>query len=162
MTTLEQLTQRFETSRPIFRLTVQSDGQRIDGNVVAPVYRYSPEPEEGNILDKLVCDMYDERFDTQEGRFVIDTFGIANRAMEKIRNDLALFVENNLDKKNPKQTKLYRFFRWEMPNTNEYNESMISLYKYLRSFSTPEMKTWNVQHKGNAIALMQAIMEKYG
>jgi hypothetical protein len=160
MRSLEELTKDFKVSRPIFRLTRERDGGKID--VSDPVYQYRPEPEQGNLLSELVCEHYREAFNIQRGEFSCDPYDIANRAMEEIRNSIPKFLEKNLEMKAPRQSKIYKWFAYEKPNDYYFNDVLVMVYKYLRSFSDSDMRANNLEHANNAVALLEAIMEKYG
>ena len=67
----------------------------------------------------------------------------------------------NLEMRNPRQSKIYRWFYRELPNDDDFNDGLCLLYKYMRSFSHSDMKADNIEHINNAIAVMEAIMEKY-
>jgi hypothetical protein len=157
---LEELTKDFKASRPIFRLTKERDGSKIE--VSEPVYQYRPTPEEGNLLSELVCEHYRESFSIQTGEFSCDPYDVANRAMEDIRSSIPKFLEKNLEMKAPRQSKIYKWFAYEKPNDYYFNDVLVMVYKYLRSFSDSDMKASNIEHIKNAVALLEAIMEKYG
>lgn len=161
MKRLEEIANTFETSRPVFRLTLERGGGTIDPNVGHPVHRYRPQPKSEDVLEEIVCGHFSESFDVGEGKFCIDPYKIANSAMEEIRNSMPRFLEKNLEMKNPRQSKIYKWFYRGLPNTYDFNESLCLLYKYMRSFSDSDMKASNLEHINNAIAVMEAIMEKY-
>lgn len=160
MKRLEEIAKTFETSRPIFRLTLERSDSTITANVSHPVHRYRPEPKTDDVLEALVCEHFSEHFDISRGEFTIDSYKIANNAMEEIRNSMSKFLEKNLEMKNPRQSKIYKWFYRGLPNTNDFNDSLCSMYKYMRSFSDEDMRASSTEHINNAIAVMEAIMEK--
>ena len=56
---------------------------------------------------------------------------------------------------------IYKWFYRGLPNTYDFNDAIVLLYKYMRSFSDENMRASNTEHLNNAIAVMEAIMEKY-
>lgn len=160
MRLLEEFAQTFTTSRPIFQLTADEDRRTISFNESRPVHKYVPEYDSDDVIQTIVAEHYKESFDVGSRTFVVDHYKIANEAMEEIRRHLAVFLERNLEMKNPRQSKLYKWFGYEMPNTYEFNGHLVSLYKYVRSFTDSEMRGSNVEHIKNAIAVMEAIKEK--
>lgn len=158
MKQLIDLTKDFKSSRPIFRLTKEEYGSRISAELFE---KYEPTPEEGNVLSELVCSHYNESFDSVGRQFVVNTEDIAHKAMSTIRHSMNKFLEKNLEMRNPRQSKAYRWYYRNLPNNSEFNDVMIMMYKYMRSFCNEDMKASNVEHINNAIALLEAIMEKY-
>lgn len=158
MKQLIDLTKDFKTSRPIFRLTKDEDGGRITAELQK---QYKPTPEEDNVLSELVCDNYNEAFDAKGCRFIINHNDIAIRAMSTIKNSMTKFLEKNLEMRNPRQSKIYRWYYRSLPNDVEFNDVMVMVYKYMRSFCDEDMKAANIEHINNTIALLEAIMEKY-
>lgn len=158
MKQLVDLTKDFKTSRAIFRLTKDEDGSRIMAELDE---QYEPTPEEDNVLSELVCSNYNEAFDSSKGRFTINQNDIANRAMSTIKNSMTKFLEKNLEMRNPRQSKIYKWYYRSLPNDNEFNDVMVMVYKYMRSFCGEDMKAVNMEHINNTVALLEAIMEKY-
>lgn len=161
MTKLVELTENFQISRPVFCLQLDTSGRSIRANTSHPKYMYRPEPITGDPLSELVCQNYRESFDVREGLFTIDKFEIANKAMRQIRDSISEFLEKNLEMRNPRQSKLYRWAYRNMPDNHEFNDVLVMVYKYLRSFSDSSMKASDPNHINNGIAILEAIMEKY-
>lgn len=161
MKRLKELTETFEVSRPIFKLTMERDGDTVSANVGNPIYKFRPTPIEGDCLSELVCSHYNESFFPGHGEFRIDKIHIASRALSEIRQSMSKFLENNLDMRNPRQSKIYRWFYRDLPDDNDFNDALCLLYKYMRSFCSSEMRSGDTEHTKNAIAVMEAIMEKY-
>lgn len=161
MTTLFDLMNDFSVSRPIFRLELSSSASYIEAETRNPVHQYTPTPIPGNLLSELVCENYNESFDPKRGCFTINKQEIASRTMEDIRNSIGKFIEKNLQMRNPRQSKLYRWTYRNMPTTVEVNDVLVMVYKYLRSFTDKNMKASDPNHVNNAIALLEAIMEKH-
>lgn len=164
MKQLVDLTKDFKASRAVFRLTKDEDNSSI---IFVKLHEhYEPTPEKGNILSELVCRHYDEIFDSHQGQFTINTEHIANRAMNTINNSMTKFLEKNLKMRNPRQSKIYKWYYRNLPSNNEFNNVMIMMYKYMRSFCDLNMKAINIEHINiehinNTVALLEAIMEKY-
>lgn len=161
MKKLRDLTQDFKVSRPVFRLQLSDNGGSIDSKRMGGIYTYKPTPIAGDVLSELVCSMYNDVFDLSRGSYQIDRNSITERALTEVRNSIAKFVENNSEMKSPRQSKLYRWAYRNMPRDNEFNDTLIMVYKYLRSFCSKDMRGNNVEHINNGLALLEAIMEKY-
>jgi len=161
MTKLLELTENFKMSRPVFCLQLDNGGRNIRANTSHPKHIYRPEPTAGDPLSELVCENYREHFDVKGGVFQIDRNEIAHRSMQQIRGNIAEFIEKNQEMRNPRQSKLYRWAYRNMPNHSELNDVLVMVYKYLRSFSNSDMKARDMNHVNNAIAILEAIMEKY-
>lgn len=162
MKQLLERTENFGTSRPVFRLTMDDDKRTISMNQRDPLEKYSPTPVEGDLLSELVCDYYTESFNIHQGEFAVDKYDVAQQAMNKIYNMLPSFLEKNMELKNPRQSKLYRWYYRSQPKQHEdYNDGIVMLYKYIRSFADDDMKASDTKHIKNAIAVMEAIMESY-
>lgn len=161
MKRLKDLTEGFEVSRPIFKLTMARDGDTVSANMSNPIHKFTPTPIEGDCLSELVCSHHNESFNMMDEKFILDNHQIANRALSTIRHSMTKFLENNLDMRNPRQSKVYRWFYRDLPDNNDFNDALCLLYKYMRSFCSSEMRSGNPEHTKNAIAVMEAIMEKY-
>lgn len=165
MKQLLELTENFDVSRPVFRLTMDGDRVRITPNVSHPVYRYRP-VSDGSVLSDLVVSHYRESFHIREGRFNISKQDIALAAMYDIRSSFTKFLEKNLDMRNPRQSKVYRWFYRNLPRGSEFNDTLVMVYKYIRSFCDNDMvelvkSDASKAHVHNTVALLEAIMEKY-
>lgn len=157
---LRQYTVDFKVSRPIFKLEITKDS--IEGNKHIPIYQYVPKPIDGDVLSELVCSNYRELFDEESKTFKINVDEIISNSMQDLKSKITQFVEVSLDMKSPRSSKLYKWVAYSMPNTESHNEVLIMIYKYLLSFcSHSTMKTYDKKHKENALALLEAIMEKY-
>ena len=156
-----EITQKFKTSRPVFRLTLERGDRTISANTDHPVYRYRPEPEEGNVISELACSNFTESFSIGMSAFTIDAFSIAERTMQDIRSSMVKFLEVNLEMRSPKQSKIYRWYYRNLPNNSDFNDALVMLYKYMRSFCNEDMRSSSTEHINNTIALLEAIMGKY-
>ncbi len=163
MKKLRDLTENFKVSRPVFRLQISDSGGSIDCRRMGGVYNYKPTPVPGDLLSELVCSKYSEQFDLQRGSYRIDRDQIVSSSLSEIRSSIAKFIEKNSEMKSPRQSKLYRWAYRNMPSSGhqEFNDTLIMVYKYLRSFCNNDMRGNNVEHINNGLALLEAIMEKY-
>lgn len=162
MRELLELTEDFQVSRPIFRLTLERDGASIDANVRHPIERYSPVAEHGNLLSELVCSQYQESFNITNGEFEVDKERIADNAMDIIRHAMCKFLDKNLDMRSPGQSKIYRWYYRNLPTDMEFNNALVLVYKYMRTYCGSDMKMYgNPEQRINIIALLTAIMEKH-
>lgn len=163
MKELRELTEALQTSRPIFKLTLRSN-QEIDTEV-APEALYRPKPIEGNILSEMICSEYRESFDLESGKFTIDKIKVANDVMHDIRQAMSQFLEHNLTMKKPKQSKIWHWYRHNLPTDDDFNDVLVMLYKYMRTFCDSNMIAFttaeDIGHTDNTIALLEAIMEKF-
>lgn len=166
MEELKEIIDSLSVSRPILMAELSSPANfRID--VHEPVYKFKVESIEGNTeIKNLIIQKYDESFDFRSGTFSIDKNKIYNECRYTIRHSVAKFVANNLKTKAPTQTKLYRWAKYDLPDTTHFDEIVLSLYKYLCSFCdnyTMKVHAFDGQkHAENAIALIMALQEKYG
>ena len=159
MTKLLELTKDFKVSRPVFHLQLSGDNIYITTKQDS-AYQYKPKPS-ADPLSQLVCACYGETFDSRVGEYYIIKEDIAKRAMREIRGSVTKFIESNVGMRNPRQSKLYRWAYRNMPADSEFNDTLVMVYKYIRSFTNLDMKSNNVDHINNAIALLEAIMRKH-
>lgn len=160
MKQLLELTREFGVSRPIFKLTNDDSRDGIRARI-SEEHKYRPTPEEGNILSELVCAEYEENFFMSDKQFQVDPSHVAHRAMRVIKDAMTDFLDKNLEMRNPRQSKVYRWYYRSLPNDNDFNDILVMVYKYMRTFCDADMKASNIEHIKNTVALMEAIMEKY-
>lgn len=161
MKELITIAETFDKSRPIFRLTIGREGDTINANISRPIHKYIPKVEAGNVLSELVCEHYRESFNTNYLQFQVDEYDIAKNAMNHIRSCMATFLEKNLGMKNPRQSKVYRWYYRNLPHDESFNNTLVMVYKYMRSFCDSDMHATDTKHVDNTVALLEAIMEKY-
>lgn len=161
MKSLYKYTESFQPSRPLFELEV--DSRNINANKYKPLVTFPVTPLQDDYLSQVVCTKFIEEWDNKTFTFKINRDNIVQSAMIEIRSKLALFVEANLDMRNPKQSKLYKWVRYSMPDAEWFNEIVLMLFKYLRSFCAySSMKSYNAPaHTQNGLLILQATMEKY-
>lgn len=161
MRELLKIVESFSVSRPIFKVSKDRHGN-LDIDLM-PEMRYRPTPDDENPLSELTCTQYKEYFSTKEGKFKYDKNAIAQTTMSMIRSSMSRFLERNLEMKSPRQSKIYRWYYRNLPDSNEFNDTLVMVYKYLRTFCNKDMKSTGdkVEHINNAIALLDAIMVKY-
>lgn len=153
----------YSVSRPIFKLIIDTESNSITVPYGTPEHEYRPKPVSGDLVSELMASYYSEQFDWFGKEFRVDVYQIAESCMHDIRDFIIGFVEINVEAKNPRQTKIYRFYRHNMPKTEEFNEVMILVWEHIKSFML-EDKTASesdLKRTKNCIALLQAIMEKY-
>lgn len=161
MRELLELTKEFKTSRPVFLLRKSNRDDMVTTELNYPVYRYRPVADESNILSVLVVSHFSEDFKLHKGEFVIDKKDIATKAMYEIRSCMCKFLEKNLKMRNARQSKIYRWYYRNMPSNDAFNDVLVMVYKYMRSFSDSDMIANDINNLNNAIALLGAIMEKH-
>ena len=161
MTELNEIAKAYQVSRPIFRLTKGRRDSSISANTGDPVYKFRPVPQEGDVLSELVAEHFRENFYPDIGVFSMDPDEIVKGAMNDIRNSMSTFLEKNLDMRSPTQSKVYRWYYRSMPNNTYFNDVLVKVYKYMRTFTDSSMKGHDEKHVTNTIALLGAIMEKY-
>ncbi len=161
MKELIRIAETFGKSRPVFKLTMAKDEDTINANISRPIYKYMPKAEQGNILSELVTDHYREQFNRDSLQFQVDEYEIAKNAMSEIRNSFPKFLEKHLGMKSPGQSKIYRWFDRSLPHDDYFNDNLVLVYKYIRSFCDVDMHSTDTKHIENTLALLKAIMEKY-
>ena len=164
MTEILEAVKDFTVSRPVFRIKPSHRDNSLSVSVSDPIYKYRPEPVKGDIISELACAAYRENFSSHYGEFTCDTDSIADACMREIRASMANFLEKNLPMKSPTQSKLYRWTARELPKNSYFNDKLVSLYKYMRTFCDDGMsanKDADQKHVDNTIAILGAIMEKY-
>ena len=165
MTELLALTKRLSISRPVFNIVMSRNNQSINADTYSPVYKYRPEAQEDEILYQLIVKSYRENFSVAAQRFIINEEEIAGRAMGSIRSSVCSFLEKNLEMKNPKQSKVWRWAYRNMPVTREFEDTLVMVYKYMRTICNDSMRV-NIVHQKedhvkNVIAILAALQEKY-
>lgn len=164
MTELLSRTANLGTSRPIFELQLRDNGS-ISINENYPVHKFTVESKDGEILQELVASHYREQFNKLSGTFYVDKEGVARSCMNSIRDTMSLFLEKNLNMRSPKQSKIYRWTYRAMPHTREFEDVLVMVYKYMRTFCNSSMIAYTEnkeEHVKNTIALLEALQEKYG
>lgn len=161
MNKLLEYTKDFKVSRPVFRLQLSPNSSTIDSRRMTKGYDYKPTPIAGDYLSELVCSKYSEHFDVQRGSYRFNRDEIVKSAMLEIRSSIGKFIEKNSEMKSPRQSKLYRWAYRNMPYSSDFDDTLIMVYKYLRSFCSSDMRGNNTAHINNGLALLEAIMEKY-
>lgn len=161
MKKLREYTLDFKVSRPIFDLQISTNGDTVSVQHVGDPYNAKKDPVSGDFLSELVSESYSESFDIKKGSYYMNRDDITKRAMHIIRNRISCFVEKNLEMRNPRLSKLYRWTYRCMPTNDEFNDILIMLYGYFRSFTDSSMRGYNPEHIKNGIAILEAIMEKY-
>jgi hypothetical protein len=154
------LTQQLKTSKPLFNLIISNDETRLMPQI-APEAKYFPSFEQESPLTELIYSRYKEHFSIHNG-FSIDRGLIAKECMSDIRNSIATFLDKNLSMRSPTQSKVYRWAYRNMPHNEEYNDILVELYKYMRTYCNSEMKANlnSTEHVKTTIALLEAMMEK--
>lgn len=162
MKQLLELTRSFETSAPVFKLIVDNDYSRVSVYPDLPISKFTTK-ESDDPIQALVNGAYREHFEVGTGSFRVIREDIAANAGIKIRQSLSLFVVNNSKMQKPQQSKLFKWISKEWPRTEYFDGVAIAIYRYLVSFCGPNMRMVedNQKHVDNAMALLEATMEKY-
>jgi hypothetical protein len=132
-----------------------------------PIYRYRPEFIEGDILSKIVCKAYNENFNAERGCFGLNKVAIIETAVKEVREWMVLFIQKNLQMRNPKQSKLYRWAYRNMPRDADFNDGLLLLFKYAVQYTLSGGSTsYKIQevykvHLDNTLAILDAMREKY-
>jgi hypothetical protein len=165
MTELLSLTENLGHSRPVFELKLREDGFAISINEHRPIHKFALDVQDGDILGQLIVNNYKENFDKHTKTFDINKPNIARSAMNQIRESFPTFLEKNLKMKSPKQSKIYRWTYRNMPRTTEFEDVLVMVYKYMRTFCHSNMIAHGEnkeEHIKNTIALLEALQEKHG
>lgn len=163
MNRLLEYTKDFQCSEPIFKLSVSKDRSEIHSELLnEPV---SPSPIEGDVLSELVCYEFSQSFNLKKKVFEINLEHIAEKAMASLRHHMRSLVEWNLDTKAPKQSKLYRWMRSNMEDTDAINSGLLLLYKYARQNGFQplniNLRIKHDEHLRNILLILEAMREKY-
>lgn len=161
MIKLREYAKHFKKSRPIFYIRKSDGGDYINVDQRSPD-KYRPVPELGNPISELMCQAFYERFDKKSGEFVVNIDEIVESAMKHIRSTVIRFIENNLQMRNSRQSKLYRWYcsNRHLQNSS-FQETLVPMYTYIMDFTEGRIGGTYEEHRKNAIILLQAIMEKY-
>ena len=165
MKQVKEIVSKFKTSRPIFRLAIDPDKLCISSYTKDPLHKFYPEAVPNCAVTSIANNEYNEYFSLHNKAYTIDRDSIIRDAVRAIRYQIVLFLNINLDMKNPSQSKVYKWADRSMPHTDEFNEVICSLYKYLRTFCDEDMRSSNIADRPkviNIIALLEAMQEKYG
>lgn len=120
---------------------------------------YKPEILLDDPLTTLINDHYTERWDSENNKFFVDTHNITTDVIISIKELINQFLLRNIPIKNPKLSKLYKFFRYERIDLDE--DIYVGLYRYMRTFVTLDGVSCNEKHTANLLSLLTAMMEKY-
>lgn len=163
MKQVREIVAKFEVSRPIFRLTLHEERSLILNRSDVPEFNFTPETVPDCVVTELVNSMYTESFSIHLRSYAIDLRDIENNAISSIRSKIRTFIIKNLETKNPSQTKIYKWAQRNMPPDDEFNEVILSLYKYLRTFCDDDMVAYRDKklETDNIMALLDAMQEKY-
>lgn len=166
MKTVEEILKPYRdtlsNSRPIFALKVNDSGVRVS---LMDEFKYRPEIIPGDGLSYIFNRMFDERFDKLTRRFVTNEQS-DNSYVSSICNHLKTFIRRNGPFKNAKQSKIYRFFNdRSLGRMTEIEKAgLINLYQYIFTHTGADLvfADKNSPHCKNALAILDAIQEKYG
>lgn len=162
MTELIAAAAQMSASRPVLKLRLgRTDGVFADVN--DPIYSSRPYPKKDDVIYNLIVQNYAEQFNMSTLQFEVDKNAIAMRAMNDIRNSVCLFLDRNLGMKSPRQSNVYKWAYRSMPTTVEFEDVLVMVYKYLRTFCDYHMyaEQNSEKHVKNAIAIFEALQEKY-
>lgn len=163
MKQVRDIVAKFGVSRPVIRLKVDDDGSDVSAYTASPLYQFEPEQVPNCVITELVNSEYTERFSLREKSYTIDTRQITYDAVGTIRGKIKQFLYKNLEMKNPYQSKVYKWTDRYMPQDDDFNEVILSLYKYLRTICNEDMIAFAGKKPeiDNIIALLEAMQEKY-
>ncbi len=164
MKQVKEIVEKFDVSRPIFKLIVDDDGSDISAQSSKPIYQFEPEIVPDCVITEIVNKNYQERFSLRDKSYMIDKRQIEYSSVSEIRSSIKKFLYKNLEMKNPSQSKVYKWADRNMPQTHDFNEVVLSLYKHLRTFCDDDMRIYSRFNKpkaDNIIALLEAMQEKY-
>jgi hypothetical protein len=151
-------TKSFKPTIPVFRLNL--DGSKRNISLASLQSSNLQNPIEGDCLSVLVCSKFRESFSIKDIKFIIDITGTIESCENQIKNNIATFVKNNMGKKSPTQTRLFRWISRKMPRGNaSLNHGLILIYKYISLIKSDKETTI---HANNIICMLEAMMKKYG
>jgi hypothetical protein len=153
---------KLSVSKPIFKISL------VDGEIRATLdesAKFIPPATEGDAIARLVYGSFEERFDKQSRRFWVSSVD-TDKYLYTIRTQIIQFILKNAPFKNPRQSKIYRFFKYS--NISDFNETQhlffVHLYKYMYKHVDPDMAILNKTspHLSNILSILEAFEEKYG
>ena len=174
---LKKYTEGFQTSVPRFTLSIRSpDKDRLSCTQLESC-QFNPQPIENDPLSKLVCNSYNESFNLRDGKYYINKEQIVQTAVSKAIETIVAFLERNMPTKNPRQTKLYKFYSRTVLRTYDMDidfrkkiiDDVLMVYKYVAPMldennfgKLAAHAPFNMAH--NAISLLDAAAArgKYG
>ena len=154
MRTISEITEKHSTSRPIFQGKLTASGD-VRFEVMD---KYNPEPQTSDPVENLACSMFNETFNLCQKRFNKDNY--ERKVMEEILYKILSIYSANSGLKNPQQSKMYKFVKYDLTNLvsryENVSEGMISLYRYIYP-NQLENKILNDAHKANFLAILEKL-----
>lgn len=165
---VQNIIDQFDVSTAIFRGFVAGDKKSIQVRSNNMIKRYDPSTvlngKEPDTIEALVISNYDENFITTLGKFAVSKQQIMSRCDSDAKNSIIVFLEKNMPLRSPRQSKVYKFFYRNLPNTPEMTELCYSLYNFMLTFCDSNFKAeaGKEEYVKTTLALLEAIQEKYG
>lgn len=153
------LISKLKNSKPVFKVALSAKANRIE---LLLIDKYRPDELGDDPLSMIVREHFYEDWQSEYGRYKTDTDRIYQKCKSDVKAAIKEFALYNSEMKNPAQTKLYKWLYRNQPDHGEYNETLLLIYKYLRTFCGSDMRGDTQVNKRNGIALLEALMEKYG
>lgn len=156
------LINKLSKSEPIFDLHLSNDKCTMFANVQN---EYHPQVTDipDNVLWLLVCDKHTERFSIHDQQFVFSKSDIHNDVMNEIKSKIAEFIERNMNVRNPRLTKVYKYTQRDMFRNLTIEDELVSIYKWMNTFCDVNMNAAKdkEEYVETAIALLEAMQEHY-
>lgn len=160
---LKYIQNKYSESEPIFLLSMDGSGRN---NEILLNVKKEPhlEIDENDPLSVLVMGCFQQNFNKAFRRFSVNEDDIAQMAFSKILRSFCVFIEKNLEVVSPRNTKVFRFFKYDCEKVP--SDIIIYLWSYMKPFVDDGYrftdKTNNRVHFDNIINLLKAIESKYG
>ena len=159
MKSLEDRAKIFRVSEPIFKLKVSEDGTYLEFTL-EDQYDPNSDVDTDDLIMRLLASAYSERLDRKSGEFHKEVD--YNRVFVTAWNSVTQIIVNASPLKNPKQTKLYKYFNGRDPIYNNPDSSAIlALYEYMIDKGITNSRDNTNSHVKNVLAVLELLREKY-
>lgn len=159
----KQYRDMLSVSRPIFKLSMREN--EVTAKLDESAKFTLPHAKDGDAIAHLVNSMFEEHFNKESRSFAFSQVS-DDTYLQQIRRSIARFILKNAPFKNPKQSKLYRFFNYsEIFDFNETHKLfLVHVYKYMYPHVDNDSKILSntSPHLSNILAILEAFEEKYG
>lgn len=161
-TILKGYVDRLVPSAPVFRINKsQTDRWSSKRSKIETVYEPDVSAVPDDPVGKVVTNCYHENFDCRNLQFTVAKGSIESTAWSHIFSSMRNFLQYNIPTKSPQNTKLYRWFSYEMSNSDQHRDAIVMIYKYIVPFCSASRMAIddpkNEAHAKNALALIELI-----
>jgi len=163
MKEFDRILDTIKPSDSVFSVEVSTDswhkGKKLHMERVGTVARFVPQAEANDVIAELVLKHIKEIFDNTLKRNVIDKQYAYNHAANAIREWILRFLKSELRVKEPRSTKLYKFYeRQSFQGIIKLDEALLKLYKYGKE--NEEGVFNNTVHTKNVMNILEILKTK--